>query len=326
MPGINRPIAGNYNVLQQLRNALSDKTDSVFSYRNVNPYSAMYDQFKKDNKPYFNDELWQQAANKGELDQYVHLLHKTKGNNELLENLTNQYGARVDYDTMMLALAQGVIEDDKKEDRFDAEGNLLGNFTQKELIEKVIEEQRLRWDAEILQEAKLSDNFFMKISKTTLAELGGLPVHISSSLTRWMSNMGNIVSSGLFVLTDFTQGRLKTIEDISKSFAQYSTDPYSRLAEQSGVRMLNREAMYSQATNPVESVDDIAEKLQELAMDIKRKYSMSTDAVTGEQKYWGKILTAMGDSLGYMLPSMVTGQIALMYVPRFMANTVSVEK
>ena len=62
----------------------------------------------------------------------------------------------------MLALSYDSVADDVKEDRYDDKGNLLGNFSQKELIDEALNQQRLRFDAQILEDAKRSGTFWEK--------------------------------------------------------------------------------------------------------------------------------------------------------------------
>ena len=45
---IERPIAGNYNTTNTMRKTLSSKADSVFAYRNLDPYTTMLNKFKEE--------------------------------------------------------------------------------------------------------------------------------------------------------------------------------------------------------------------------------------------------------------------------------------
>lgn len=162
MTTFNRPTAGNYNALETERKALSAKADSVFSYRKVNPYSLAFDKLKRDGVENLDEGLWQQASNKGELDQYINLLIQNPKKSPKLEELKANYGEMIDYDTTMLALAYDAIKDDVKEDRFDSNGNLIGNLTQRELIDKVFENKAIQWDNQILEDAKRSGTFWEK--------------------------------------------------------------------------------------------------------------------------------------------------------------------
>ena len=135
---MDRPKANNYNTLTKMRETLSGKADSVFSYRNVNPYSVMFDSLKRENNENLDSSLWQQAANKGELDQYINLLTQNPKKSSKLAELKDKYGGFVDYDTTMLALSYDAMPDDEPKDRYEANGNLIGKMNQRKLINQLL--------------------------------------------------------------------------------------------------------------------------------------------------------------------------------------------
>ena len=101
------------------------KLTVFFSYRNVNPYSIAFDKFKREGNENLREDLWTQASNKGELDQYINLLISNPKQSSKLAELTDMYADRVDYDTAMLALTYDAVQDDVAEERYDAAGNSL---------------------------------------------------------------------------------------------------------------------------------------------------------------------------------------------------------
>lgn len=292
-----------------MRKALSGKADSVFSYRNANPYSVMFDKMKREATGDFDENFWQQAANKGELDQYINLLQKNPNESAKLKELTSLYGKdRLDYDTTMLALSYDAITDDTSEERFDSAGNSLGVMSQKELINKVLLSQTLQWDNQLLEDAKHSDQFWGKlgnISGAVLAETVAFGADLISGAARVSSDAIDTIQSGVYTLGQVIQGRAKNIEDISRAYAQAASGE------------ANADSLEK---NYADTLNNVSEWLTEAGYDLRRKYSYSIDPATGEYKLWGKILHGMADSIGYMGLAMVGGGPAGMYVPMFTRN------
>ena len=311
---INRPDAGNYTALENMRKTLSAKANSVFSYRSINPYSVAFDKFKREGNENLSQDLWQQASNRGELDQYINLLAQNPKKSPKLTQLLDTYGARVDYDTTMLALAYDAAKDDTPEERFDDNGNSIGKLSQRELIDKVLQNQAMQWEAQIEQDAKHSANFWKKIANTGKAiftEEGAFLLDAGAGLSRGINAAGNFIASGVYTLKEVATGRAKTFEEIAQAYA-FSAD-----AQYANDKQLN---VGGTRANPVAEVDKIQAALSKTAYDIRRKYSYSVDPTTGEYKYWGKILSGMADSMGYMAIALASGNPAGMYLPMFVDN------
>ncbi len=312
MSTINRPIAGKYNEINKMKETLSGKADSVFSYRNVNSHSLVYDKLKRDGNENLHDRIWQEAATKGELDHYINLLTSGPKHSPKLAELTEKAGGSLDYDTTMLALAYDATTDDVAEDRFDANGNLIGKMTQKELLHTVFAQQELKWENELLEAAKTSDNFFGQVGAViqgTKAEAEGLVLKTGSGLFRNIGQMQDTVKGSLAVITEVIDGRATNFEEISKVYT----------LTVSGKNELNTNAQWGNKTDD-QWINKYAEELDKQAFEIRRKYSRSIDATTGEFAWWGKILDGMADSIGYMLPAMMGGGPLAMYVPMFTGN------
>lgn len=305
MNKINRPTASNYNALDEMRETLSGKADSVFSYRKVNPYSIVFDKLQRDNNENFSTELWQQASDKGELDQYINLLSQNNKKSTKLDELRTKYAGFVDYDTTMLALSYDAITDDTKEERFDSNGNSIGSFSQKEILDKVLANQALQWDAKILEDAKKSGSFWQKAEgriKSMWAETSGFVLNAASAATRVVDQSIDTIYGATEVLDKWmASGMNMSLEQISAEYAKAVTSTDRGL---------------DIGLDPTE----LSENIKELALDIRRKYSYHMDAVTGEADGYGKILTGMADSIGYMSLAMITGNPAAMYVPMFTGN------
>lgn len=325
---VKRPIAGNYNDQQTMRKTLSGKADSVFAYRSMNPYSVAFDKFKREANENFDEDLWQKAANKGELDQYINLLAQNPKKSSKLAELQEYYGGAVDYDMAMLALSYDTITDDQAEDRFDTNGNLIGNMTQRDLIDKVLENQKAEWDKQILADELAAANFWQKIGinvrqdltsgankKPFLAEGGAFGLDVGAGAIRVWNMMQTTVAGLSFAGGKIANGEIPlgmpdTWEQISKAYA-LATDP--KIATLHGIQ--NSNAFMGTA-----HLDKIEKDLAALAFDIRRKYSYSIDPATGEYKFWGKILHGMADSIGFMALSMLGGGPAAMYIPMFTQN------
>ena len=316
MNNVQRPVASNYNALNNSRKTLSAKADSVFSYRNVNPYSVAYDQFKRSQNENLDDALWQQASNKGELDQYINLLLQNPKKSSKLTELQDTYGERVDYDTAMLALSYDAVADDVKEDRYDSSGNLIGNFTQRELIDKVLSNQAQRWEAEITDDAEKSKTFWQKVGsipKAVIGEIAAFDSDIIAGLTRSISESGNTLASALYTLKEFTTGRVKTFDDIARAYTFSASN-----------QMINDPQLNVGGTksNALAEITKINDDITKFAYDIRKNWSYSIDPTTGEYTKWGKALHGMADSIGYMTVSMFGGGPAAMYLPMFTSNII----
>lgn len=309
---MDRPKANNYNTLTKMRETLSGKADSVFSYRNVNPYSVMFDSLKRENNENLDSSLWQQAANKGELDQYINLLTQNPKKSSKLAELKDKYGGFVDYDTTMLALSYDAMPDDEPQDRYDANGNLIGKMSQRELIDQVLLNQTKQWDAQILEDAKHSGNFWKKakaIGTSLIADGTGLLLDLEAGGARAVGDMQDAIVGGLAVISFVADNDSReagwTFEELAEVYAKNQADGAHDLVLWDKKRL---------------SPEDIAKNLAEQAYDIRRKYAYSVNAETGEYTQWGKIIHGVGDAIGYMSLAMLTGNAAGMYIPMLSAN------
>ncbi len=327
MNPINRPNAGNYKAFETMRKTLSGKSDSVFSYRSINPYSMTFEQFKSENNENLDETLWQQAANKGELDQYINLLMQNPKKSAKLAELTSKYGGRVDYDTAMLALSYDVITDDVKEDRFDSNGNLIGNMSQRELIDKVLTNQAEQWDAQMVADEKKSD-LFWRIPMAVSAELFAFATDLTNGLFRNINQTANLGVSAFITIKQYLEGKVDLYQDVAKAALQGKSDTKTSFTEAFARNLSNAQIDDPQLnpggsrTNALAEFNKINEAMTAAAYDIRRKYSYSVDPATGEYKLWGKLLHGMADSIGYMVPALLTGNAAAMYAPMFAANMI----
>ncbi len=311
-----RPTALNYNETNKTRKALSEKADSVFSYRGVNPYSLVYDKFKRDSNENLDSNLWQEAANKGELDQYIAILSQNNKKSTKLNELVATYGDRVDYDTKMLALSYDTITNDEAVDRYDDAGNLVGTLTQKELIDKVLENQKARWDANIAQESEKSASFWKKIVnfyKGAYSEIGAFVIDTGAGLVRWENAAAQTLAAGSYAISKMT------------SADHWFTDKEIAEAYVEGLTIKNKTGSFgnmehSTGLPTATDITNLQNWLSQQAYDIRRKYGITVDTATGEYNFVGQLLHGMADSLGYMLPALSTGNAAFMYFPMFTDN------
>lgn len=316
---INRPTASNYNALETNRKTLSTKADSVFAYQTLDPYSIALRKLKREKNENLDMTLWQQAADKGELDQYINLLMQNSKKSTKLSELKDSYGDLIDYDTAMLALSYDSVADDVKEDRYDSDGNLIGNFSQKELIDKVLTDQALRLDAQILEDAKRSGDFWEKswaYTKNVGINAATFVMDWTSGAVRVTADMSNTVFSTFYTIQQVIQGRATTFADISKAYARSASGQVTN--DYSSLGVGNQAAL--QPNSPLEKTYDIAAEITQAAFELRRKYSYTVDATTGEYNNWGKLWHGMADSLGYMSLAMVGGGPAAMYLPMFTSN------
>ncbi len=294
-----RPTAVNYKDKTTQRETLSAKADSVFSYRGVNPYSLAFDKFKRDNNENLDETLWQEAANNGELDQYISMLSKNNNKSQTLSDLTEHYGSKVDYDTKMLALAYDTIEDSD----------------QKNQINVVLNSQKVRWDNELIQEEKESAGFWKKIKmgiQSTGVEIGAFATDMASGGIRVAQDGGKFIAATSYTIAEFMSGRANSWSDINKHFTQ-------GVAIAENKQGVNTDLNLGKQNSAVDIVENLDDQLTQLAYEMRRNYSLTVDAITGEYNFVGKTLQGMADSIGYMSLAFVAGP-AGMYVPMFTGN------
>lgn len=310
---IERPKAGNYNANDTMRKTLSGKADSVFSYRHVNPYSVAFDKFKREQNENLDQNLWQEAANKGELDQYINLLVQNPKQSGKLKELKDTYSV-LDYDTTMLALSYDAIKDDKPEDRFDGNGNLIGTMTQRELIDKVLQNQQAQWDAQIVEDMKRSGNFWQKswkLIRSAGTDIANNAIDFGSNVVKVGSQFSASIVAASKTLEYAVTNRGKTFEDISRQYALVASgkewEAYQALS-------------FEEKANILKKGEELSLAMANIAMDIRRKYSYNFDGVTGEFSPWGKIMYGVSNAAGYMALSLFgMGKIG-MYLPMFTGN------
>ena len=142
----------------------SGKLGSTKEYLKADPVSYFYEKLKREQNPYLRDDMWSEAARRGESEQLIYALQQAKTDPSVADiyNKLNQYGGKLDYDTYMLATALPTLDDSKAETKVDSAGNVIGEYTQKQYASEVLKQTMARWDAEIVEENKDNINWFVK--------------------------------------------------------------------------------------------------------------------------------------------------------------------
>ena len=124
----------------------SDKLGSINEYLKGDLASYYYDKFKREENPYLVDEMWAEAAKRGESRQLIRALELST-NDEGFKNIYSQlqkYGGRMDYDTYMLALTLPTLDNETVEDIKNEQGDSLGSYTKRGYAIEVLTQMQRR--------------------------------------------------------------------------------------------------------------------------------------------------------------------------------------
>ena len=297
---------------------------SELDYLKVDPITYFYNKFKSGpNSQFLRDDMWTEASIRGEQNTLMNILSgiesaskEGKIDNSFLtkyELYENQgYG---DYDTYLLALSLPTLDDTTKEPIKDSMGNPIVdpttgntlNYTRKEYAELVLTSTFQRYDAEIVEARKESRNkvaqFFIDLG---IGAVSTIP-NIISGIGNWLNDIYNIGEGLVNLIANWGDDDSAGARFLW-AFANDEQDPsiFKQVSDFNQEISYKLAYEYSTAVNAVEAYEHgyIPHEWGE--------YLGSGWKTEGDKVYqgFGKVWNGVTVSIGYMLPSIMTANIA----------------
>lgn len=287
------PKATDYKDEQAARG--SGKLDSVHAYLRQDPINYYHETLKGSNNPYMREDMWYEAAQRGESEGLIMMLQKNQqGDNQTMRQL-DQYKDRLDYDTYMLALQTPFLDDTKAEERKSGDYS-FGNFTDKQWAIEIINENIKRYEAEITEERKANMNFFEKAGATIVSGIN----HVTGGIVGFFQDLYNLGEGVVNMFVNFSDD--KNLGD--RFLYAWSNDDGEVFAE---IKQYIDTVNYQfelEFTNIVNAVDAYEQGYR--AGDGSNYFEQINNTVGVGAGYttWGRWWTAGTESIGYMIPAM----------------------
>ena len=290
-------------VQEQKTNQVKPGITPEYSYLQGDPKSYFYQKFKANQSKYLNDEMWAEAAKRGESDlltYYIQENEKADNQNLLNGHINNEriniaskideYANVLDYDGYIAALANATLDDTDKtrQERYvkDYQGNDIAynngqKYTDKEWNEEILKSQFERYDALILEEYKANRGWWQVAAENLFAIPASVTMRILTGASRFIGDIYNIGEGLLNVMFNWSGD-----ENIDAKFLYaFQNDDWLQ-----------------------QCVGDMSQVIQ----DIEKRYTNIVDAVklyddpqSGGMNTWGQSYAGIVDSIGYMLPSIM---------------------
>lgn len=295
--------------------ALGYKRDYLLD---IDPISYYYNKFKDTGNTDLDDSMWEEAARQGKLETLIDVLlqrekltpeqkgvdylqaggqskAESTGSNSAMElnkqgvdlvSRWRDYG-RGDFDAYMTALTIPLLSDNKIKDL--PEGTYtpetveaFGEISEKQYAINSLNNYFLSFDAQAIQEWKQAHAFWSAIGDGFVSFAGHL-VHGVTTAIEDVWNLGEGIINSLMVGAALIFG--------DNEFAEANG------GDMGGAFLF---AFQDSEGDPIQRVN---ERFEQDLMEFDRKYCLYFNAETGEYDTYGKIITGVSESIGYMLPS-----------------------
>lgn len=292
-----RPTAKTEAEERELRG--TGQLNKTTDYLKNDPASYYYQKFKDAGNLYLRDDMWSEAAKRGETGQLISALQgasKYESNDAFSK--WESYAGYNDYDSYMLALVVPQLDNTTKKVRVDENtGYEFGAYTDQEWAKQILNHTFQGYDAQIIEEQKENTNFFVK----TGAYLGSFWTRICSGFYNFAQDIYNLGEGVLNMMVNWSKD-----ENVGNRF------------------------LWAFSNDEGQPLNYLADFYQKAAFEWERKYTRAVNAVTAhEQGYlvgqgdsffdqvnnasgagvgyttWGRWWSAGTESIGYMLPSMI---------------------
>jgi hypothetical protein len=290
-----RPIATNQQDEQLLRG--TGKMGSVNTWMQSDPVAHYYQRLKDQGNTYLRDDMWAEAARRGESASLINMLQQQKNvEKNTYFDRWDSYGDLSDYDGYMLALSMPLLDNEKKIDRIDDNtGTSYGEYTDREFAAKILDHQFAGYDAAQIEKDKETANFFVKAG----AYLASGVNRLAAGAMSFVNDIWNLGEGVVYLLSG--EHFLKAFDD------NQSTSPFGDLADYFKFVAYDYERRFTGIVN--------AEAAHEegFALGTEGDYLQRVNETVGIGQgtvSWGRWWQAGIDSIGYMLPSMLVGNLA----------------
>lgn len=310
-----RPTATNINEELALRG--TGEFGNSYDYLQSDPVSYFYAKNKSSGNRFLIDEMWTEAARRGETMSLISYLENA---NDATKDMSmfdkwSTYTGYNDYDGYMLAMAIPTLDDTEKKERKDEEsGYVWGQYTDKEWATEILNSMFEGYDAQILEEKKANMAWYEKLG----GYLASAGAHIVAGVTSFVNDIYNVGEGLLNMMVNWSGD-----EDVGSRFL-YAFSNDATIESSEGEQWAS---MFSVAVD----------YFQKSAYEWERKYTGVVNAYdawkagyrAGESEWmplgaqgtgasyttWGKWWAAGVESIGYMLPTIalaaVTGGTSL---------------
>lgn len=302
-----RPEAQDYKV--ELAQRGSGEIGTSYDYlKNTNPTLYYYEKLKAHNNPYVRDDMWSEAARRGETNLLLSKLLQTQGETVMTNEYVQEWEKWItyndnDYDSYMLALTIPTLDDTKKIDRVttleDGTEYSFGEYTDKEWAIQIFEEQKGRWEATKVEEDKKNRTFWEKIGGFLGTVFVSLPLRALGGIADFLGDIYNLFEGIANMFIGWSGDA-----DIGDRFLYaFQNDDWSKVAgdffryhayqfEYYNTSLVDAVDAYDQGYRGLGEGGDLIEQIQNTGIDA---------GLSG----FGKIWAGATQSIGYMLPSML---------------------
>lgn len=281
------------------------KIGASYDYlKTVNPTSYYYEKLKGQNNPMLLDNMFSEAALRGEENLLLSNLLNTTTTNPYFDEWQSWEGYN-DYDGYMLAISIPNLDDTKKVNRTtvldDGTEYSFGEYTDKEWAIKIFEDKVGRYEAVRLEEEKQNQSFWQKIGNFFGTIFLDLPARVVAGAADFMQDIYDVFEGAGNVLFNWSK------EDNIGSRFLYAFSNNDNDAFEKVSKLLNSAAyMYeynniSLFVNAVDAYDQGFRKPND--KNIFEAY-LNLEGIGAGSTKWGQYWAGATQSIGYMLPSM----------------------
>ena len=275
---------------------------SQFDYLRGDPASYYYNKFKRSENKYLDDEMWAEAAKRGESELLAYYLKENeKADNEnLVNNIPNQqrlnisekidkYRNVLDYDNYIAALANATLDDTdaSRQERtiVGSDGNdySFGQMTDREWNEKILEATFERYDAQLFEEQKANKHWLLKAAEYPFLWAVSTSLRIVEGAGRFIGDIYNVAEGLLNMVINWSGD-----DDIGSRFLYaFQNDDFLKAG-----------------------LDDMSKFVQqiELQTSMVNAVKLYDDPKSGGMEAFGRAWASIADSVGYMLPDILLTQ------------------
>lgn len=286
------------------------------------PAAYYYDKFKQDNNAYLNDQMWVEAAKRGETANLVSLLShraaldKQKAQEEFnvknietpvskidtqeegkdwYKELNDKYKNYMDYDTYMMALNMPFYDntDETRQDRINkATGYNYGNYTDREWAEEIMNATIGRYEAQIVEDRKANRSFFQAAFEEMAVFLSDVGYRVGAGILKGfegLSKAAKMIIQAESKLLGFKPSLISIIKQVIDGENLWEQDLNEELA-----KIANEDSILGK----------VADNMDDIAYYLEYNLSDMVDAVDAyDQGYRPKNFDDLGEGLNPYISS-----------------------
>lgn len=292
-----RPNATNQQQEADLRGSgqLGKSTDFLKN----DPASYYYQKFKDQGNKYLRDDMWSEAAKRGETAVLIDNLQRSAKFDSIgVFDKWESYEGQHDYDGYMLSLAIPNLDNTEKKERKDEEsGHVFGQYTDQEWALEILNRTFQGYDAKIIEENKENTNFFVKVGAYIASGVN----HVASGVSGFMQDVSNIGEGLINMFANFSDDS-NWGDRFLWAFSNDEGQLFEELKQYFSFVAFDYERRYTSVVNAEHAFE------QGFSLGNSSNYLDMIDKTVGVgagYTTWGRWWSAGTESIGYMLPSML---------------------